>query len=278
MDVADVELAKRILSEVNYYRLSGYALQFRDKANPDDYVPGTKFENVFRLHQFDDELRHILKPHLDTIELYARTHVAYGFSTTKCQNPPHDQHYESDNFYNKDSHNNIITLSLDREMKNSKDSLFVIHHAAKYSGRMPLWVIVELLSFTNLSKLYSAMYNSEKNIIAANMGTTREILKNHLQCLANLRNKVAHAGRLYNVVYNPPAKLGYAFLKQNKLVKANTLFAYLLALMRRLPSTSDRQLLATDIMNLLTQYANCVELSLIGFPSDYTKCLNNEIV
>ena len=45
MDLADVELAKRILSEVNYYRLSGYALQFRDKANPDDYVPGTKFEN-----------------------------------------------------------------------------------------------------------------------------------------------------------------------------------------------------------------------------------------
>lgn len=35
----------------------------------------------------------------------------------------------------------------------------------KYSSKMPLWVIVELMSFSNMSKLYSSMYYSEKDAI-----------------------------------------------------------------------------------------------------------------
>ncbi len=65
MDVGDTNLAKQVLSEVNYYRFTGYALQFRDAHHPDDYVPGTKFEDVWRLHQFDTELRCALKQYLD---------------------------------------------------------------------------------------------------------------------------------------------------------------------------------------------------------------------
>jgi len=91
MDVNDIILAKRVLSEINYYRFTGYALQFRDKENPDDYIPGTKFSNVWRLHKFDNDLRHLLKPYLDTVELYARSQIAYGFSMGKCQTTPHDQ-------------------------------------------------------------------------------------------------------------------------------------------------------------------------------------------
>jgi len=104
MDVVDHDLAKRVLSEINYYRFTGYALQFRDKENPDDYIPGTKFENVWRLHQFDNDLRRILKPYLDTVELHARSQIAYGFSMGKCTTKPHDQHYEPSNFFNKESH------------------------------------------------------------------------------------------------------------------------------------------------------------------------------
>ena len=64
MDIADVDFAKLVLSEVNYYRFAGYALQFRDKNNPDDYLPGTRFETVLRLYQFDADLRSVLKSYL----------------------------------------------------------------------------------------------------------------------------------------------------------------------------------------------------------------------
>jgi abortive infection bacteriophage resistance protein len=46
---------------------------------------------------------------------------------------------------------------------------------------MPLWVIVELMSFSNLSKLYSAMYYSEKDAIANMVGIGRDTLENILR-------------------------------------------------------------------------------------------------
>ena len=278
MDIANVDSAKRFLAEINYYRFTGYALQFRDVENQDDYAIGTKFEDVVRLYQFDSSLRCTLKPHLDTIELYARTQIAYGFSLSKCLDPPHDQHYEPSNFYNESSHSEIITSSLAREQINNKDSLFVIHHLAKYNGKMPLWVIVELLSFTNLSKLYRAMYYSEQDVIAKRMGTSSATLSNHLHCLSNLRNKVAHAGRLYNTAFNPPVVLGRKYLQRHSDTRADTLFAYILAMMRRLPNIADRASLVMAIINAVSVYADCVRLPLLGFPDRYAQLLSDSIM
>ena len=277
MDVSNVDFAKRILAEVNYYRFSGYALQYRDKNNPDDYVIGTRFEDVWRLYQFDNELRCILKVHLDSVEIYMRSQIAYEFSMTKCSGPPYNQHYDNTHFYNKASHSEIITSSLDREKENNKDALFVIHHSDKYEGKMPLWVIVELLSFTNLLKLYSAMYHSGQDAIAQNVGVTGQVLKNHLHCMANLRNKVAHAGRLYNALYNPPVKLGSSYLQRNPKIKSNTFFAYIIVLMRKLPNKTAKALLATTIIDTMVQYEDCIHLSLLGFPVEYVRLLCDEI-
>ena len=276
MDITDIDYAKQILSEVNYYRFTGYAYQFRDKHNPDDYLPRTKFNSILRLYEFDGELRCILKSYLDLIELYMRSQIAHGFAMTKCLNPPHTQHYDSTNFYNKISHAGIFS-SLKREKLNSRDSLFVIHHDKKYKGKMPLWVIVELLSFTNLSKLYSAMYYSEQDLIAVNIGITKETLRNHLHCLANLRNKVAHAGRLYNVSYNPPVMLGRTYLKQNPDINSDTLFAYLIVLMRRLPRKADKAKFAKEIKRVMCKYRGYVQLPILGFPVDYKKRLGKEV-
>ena len=277
MDITNTDFAERVLSEINYYRYSGYALQFRDTNNIDEYIPGTKFETVWRLHQFDSELRCILKPYLDIIELYSRRQIAYWFSMEKCQDPPHNQHYDSSNYYNRNSQNDIIVSSLDREKKNNRDSLIVVHHTVKYDDKMPLWVIVELLSFTNLSKLYSAMYYHEQDVIARNMGTTKETLKNHLHCMANLRNKVAHAGRLYNITYKPPVMLGRKYLKRNPDISPDTLFSYLVVLMRRIPNADDKAALANAIENIILKYNDCIQLSRLGFPENYIKLIRDEI-
>jgi len=277
MDIDDVDYALQVLSNTNYYRLTGYALQFRDEENPDDYIPGTKFEDMVKLHEFDKAFACLLKPYLDSIELYIRSKIAYIFSMAKCHNSPYDQHYDPHNFHKKKSHNHIIISSLNREKKHSKDSLFVIHHDKQYKGKMPLWVIVELISFTNLSKLYSAMYNSEQDLIADAIGTSKKTLKNHLKCLANLRNKVAHLSRLYNVVYNPPVILGHTFLQDYPEVRSNTLFAYLIAILRRLPSNDARKTLIENIIRLIKEYSDCIRLSLLGFPDNYTDILHHEI-
>lgn len=60
--------------------------------------------------------------------------------------------------------------SFKKEKNYYKDSLIVKHHKAQYESKIPLWVIVELMSFSNTSKLYSSMYISEKEKIADAVG------------------------------------------------------------------------------------------------------------
>lgn len=149
------------------------------------------------------------------------------------------------------------------------DTLIIKHHQQKYAGKMPLWVLVELLSFSNLSKLYSSMYNSEKQTIANAVGTGCKTLENHLHCLSVLRNKCAHAARLYNTTFNPPARLPSGFLRKNPTIKNDTLFAYILVLIARLPDRETKIGLVTAVVAVLEAYAGEVDLSLCGFPVNY---------
>ena len=109
VEIPDYETALSVLSEANYYRLSGYALQFRIAPQKSRYQSGTSFDKIHSLYLFDTELRNLLKPYLEKIEILCRTRIAYGFSLNKCQSPPHDGHYEDRNFYNKTGHKKVPT-------------------------------------------------------------------------------------------------------------------------------------------------------------------------
>lgn len=60
MIITDREKAKDILKRVNYYRFTGYALQFRQDPSSSDYIAGTTFETVYHLYKVDEILRDTL--------------------------------------------------------------------------------------------------------------------------------------------------------------------------------------------------------------------------
>ena len=140
---------------------------------------------------------------------------------------------------------------------------------------MPLWVIVELMSFSNTSKLYSSMYTTEKELISAEAGVSAATLENHLHCLAVLRNKCAHAARLYNTEFNPPARFTKQYLRRHPEIKNNSLFSYVLVLLKRLPDETMKKALIDDVLNVIDNYSEDINLSLIGFPSNYEDLLLN---
>ena len=142
---------------------------------------------------------------------------------------------------------------------------------------MPLWVMVELMSFSNISKLYSSMYISEKETIAQAVGVKYKTLENHLHCLSVLRNKCAHAARLYNTEFNPPARFTKTFLQKNPEVKNDSLFAYALVLLKRLPDANSKRKLVDSIELVIEQYKDDIDMSLIGFPENYLEILNNNV-
>lgn len=276
MLIVDEEKAKQILVEINYYRFTGYALQYRISPDESDYEEGTFFENVYRIYQFDERLRNIFHKYIEMIEVYYRTQISYGFSMAKCRKPPYDQHYDESNFYNKQGYKEVMT-NFKKEKNYYKDSLIVKHHKAKYNSKMPLWVIVELMSFSNTSKLYSSMYISEKQKIASAVGISYTTLENHLHCLAVLRNKCAHTARLYNTQFNPPATFTSQFLKKHPEVRNNSLFAYVLVLLKRLPDMKRKILMIDDIQAVIEEFRTDIDLLLAGFPENYLGLLKNNI-
>ena len=261
MIVADREKAKDILKRVNYYRFTGYALQFRQEPSGSNYIEGTTFETVYHLYKVDEILRDTFQRYIEKAEVYYRTQIAYGFSIAKCTEAPYDQHYDENNFYNKKGYKEVME-NFSREKNYYKDSLIVKHHKIKYSSRMPLWVIVELMSFSNMSKLYSSMYYSEKDAIARMVGVGKDTLENHLHCLSVLRNKCAHVARMYNTDFNPPA---------------NSLFAYTLVLLKRLPDESSKKSLIQTVEAVIDEYRDGIDLNLIGFPEKYLEIMENNL-
>ena len=274
--VNDDEKAMEILKHINYYRFTGYALQFRVDPEESTYIEGTTFENVYNLYVVDEQLRDLFRMYIEKAEVYYRTQISYGFSIVKCTQPPYDQHYNRENFYNKTGYDEVIE-SFKREKNYYKDSLIVKHHKTKYDSKMPLWVMVELMSFSNLSKLYSSMYISEQNKIAQAIGIGRETLENHLHCISVLRNKCAHAARLYNTKFYPPARFTKEFLRKNPEVRNNSLFAYALVLLKRLPEQKSKRSFVDAVQTVIEQYQDDIDMSLIGFPENYMEILNNNV-
>jgi len=265
--------AAEFLSEINYYRFTGYALQYRVSPHQSDYINNVTFKHILDLYQFDAELRTLLRKYLEIIEHYFRTRISYCFSVKKCQLPPHNQHYDKSNYYRKDRFDEVLK-SFERERDYQKNSLIVTHHSNNYENQMPMWVMVELMSFSNLSKLYGCMYYSEQREIANHQKISPRMLSNHLHGLSVLRNKCAHGARLYNVDFNPPTMLKKSFLKKYPNIRNNTLFAYLLPIVLHLPREALKDFFINELDSLIDRYADCIELKIMGFPQSYKTLLN----
>jgi len=276
MEIVNIYRARTLLTKINYYRFSGYALQYRKAPEDSDYMDGTTFDSVYKVYQFDAELRSVLRKYIEIVEIYFRAQISYGFSMAKCLAPPHDQHYDENNFYRKKEFNEVIS-NLERDKNYYKDSLIVKHHKSKYNSKMPLWVMVELLSFSDISKLFGCMYNSEQYKIADKIGISASTLENHLHCLSVLRNKCAHAARLYNTKFYPPVKFNAQFLRTNPEVKNTSLFAYILVLLKRLPDKESKDRLINEILSLVDKFHKDVELARIGFPSNYVDLIKKQV-
>ncbi len=68
---ADVEKA---LKSIGFYRLRGYSFHLYDNTTK-KYVPGTKFEDILKLYQFDQELSVLIFSMISKIEVALRVRL-----------------------------------------------------------------------------------------------------------------------------------------------------------------------------------------------------------
>lgn len=264
------------LQRINYYRLSAYFLPFKqlqDTDKKDDFLENTSFENIIQLYYFDSELRKIIFEAIESIEIYFRTQITYS----------HALRYESfgylekDNFECSQSFFEKVLLNLKDETKRSEE-IFIKHFKDTYQTTdLPLWAVVEVVSFGTISKLYSILKtNEQKEVISKLKGINNNVFKNWLHGLSVVRNICAHHSRLWNktlgVKFEIPRKLNeFKSIKRTSLVdgreiKLNDKIFFVLSIIEFILSSigEDEIEFKTKIRNLIKKYPK-VKYESMGF-------------
>lgn len=198
MVIADHVTAEAVLSRVSYYRLSAYWHPFKMPASAgatsSTLVPGTTFETVVALYDFDRQLRLLVLDALERIEVAIRTAVTYHLGMTYGA----FGHVDRNTFHAGFDHGTWLT-HLHQETTRSSDA-FVSHYKQKYLGfpTMPIWMMTEVISLGSLSRMYKGMLPRDKNAVAAPLNIHPKRLQDWLHVLTYVRNICAHHSRLWN--------------------------------------------------------------------------------
>ena len=218
LHVDDDAAALGYLRRIGYYRLSGYWYPLREidhaastKAGRplrlDTFVPGSRFEDVVRLYVFDKKLRLLALDALERIELAARVDVAYllgrhdacAHENTACLHGNFSRRAIKSGRDRGRTRHEVWLEKYQSLLHRSRKLPFVEHHQAKYGGRLPIWVAIELWDFGLLSHLISGLRYEDQQAIAARYGAeSGEAFAGWFRSLNFIRNVSAHHSRMWN--------------------------------------------------------------------------------
>ena len=94
MVITSREDVEKALKSVGFYRLRGYSFHLYDNATK-KYVPGTKFEDILRLYQFDQELSSLIFLMISKIEVALRVRLVEAPYFPFTTSPPQFGHLPS---------------------------------------------------------------------------------------------------------------------------------------------------------------------------------------
>ena len=220
--------AKRSLEQIGYYSLiNGYKWMFlaRDSngeiIHPEIYKDDASFDEIKSLYDFDFELRSILYRSLLKYETMLGAEIAYRFSE---QHQEEHAYIAMDNF-SRDTKQvssvvgTISSLSSTIKKYSDRKGKNAIKHYVNKHGHVPLWVLVNFLTFGELNYFYANCTRDIQMTIAKDFRHTKCIsygdthqpsitpvaIMDINQMVNIFRNAVAHGEITYSkVVYRTP--------------------------------------------------------------------------
>lgn len=196
--ITDEKDTKDILLRENYFFVSGYRLLFMESMTNKLFLPGTTFDELYAMFQFDRHIRNIVFKNLLIIENNIKSITAYNLSSK--YGIYEDDYLNPKNFVTDRKRKKQVDDLL-RKMKrqirvNGEQHQATIHYIKKY-GYVPLWIAVKVLSFGIVSELYQILKPDDQFNIAKDFNVNRDELLVYFPILANFRNLCAHEDILF---------------------------------------------------------------------------------
>jgi len=261
MIIEDEDFARSFLNDVSYFRLvKAYGLGLKERNG--SYHENVRFEDIVNLYLFNSMLRQLLFVEVEKVEVNLRCRLSNYF----CENYGVFGYEMIDNFAVSPEIFTVFFDEIQKEITRNARSPFVRNFQDNYiDGKIPLYALVELLSFGTLSKFYKNMKNEDKKAVSKMFGVGYTYFESWIESIAYVRNVCAHYGRLYNNRLVKTPKM----YKQYSEVGNNRVFATLLTLKHILPNDRHWRDFVQNVKLLIEKYPS-VNLHLIGFPQEWT--------
>lgn len=261
LTISNFDFAIKKLSHLNYYRLSAYFYPFFEQKN--SFKNGAAFEDILQLYYFDKELRHLVFYAIEKIEVYIRTQI----SNTISKNSGVFGYVDENIFHNVSKHTSLLE-SIKKETTRSKE-IFVKEFYDKYNEEyLPVWAMVEIVSFNTLSKIFANLKESYRSQITKELKIKPFVFQRWLHTLTYIRNICAHHSRLWNKVLAiepmiPKNQKVFHSLNNQKL------FFVLSMIQSIFISIDDEEFdFKSELKSLLSKYSN-VDINAMGFVKDW---------
>ena len=297
----DKPLALQWLSNVSYYRLSGYWYPYRvraengDQKNPvrlDDFVDGTSFCEVASLYEFDRKLRTLVYDGIERIEVALRTRVGEWITQ-------HDALAYREPSLFREGFDHVAWLarvySRVARAKSRKSSNKAIRHYENKYGNYPFWVVAEVLDFSDISRLFSGLPVDVQHSISADFGFRvavdkltpkqkksyydQDPLARWCEQLTVVRNVCAHHARLFNRHFTPASTNAFRTipaLASLPCEQSDKLYGALLIMAFMLRTISPGTTWPMKLIDLIRKDFNTLDLrsiSEMGFPNNWEASL-----
>lgn len=239
----DAQTPRILLREGYYAVVNGYKRPFLDQgatrvAKDDRYQEGTSFSDVYALFRFDRGLRALTFRHLMLVEATLRSLISYAF----CERHPRPEAYLDESSYTcrraylrgEDAFEGDLRWMIDtlahharareRDPRGDRRDVRVAHFQDNHDT-VPLWVLVDELTFGNLKYLFALLRREEQLAVCDNLAelssyrieghavtvrpgekrvappqrplTPRRVARD-LEAIVDVRNVCAHGERLYD--------------------------------------------------------------------------------
>lgn len=281
--VTDAAIAQGALEDIGYYALIGGYKQLFYNPMTRQYLPGTTFQDVLSLYYFDEALRALVFKYLCHIEQKLRSLISYHFSETYSHT---EADYLNASNYNSTTSNandiNKLMHMMSMEAHFNTGHPYVVYQRVTY-GNVPLWVMMNTLTFGQLSKMYSFLKTGLQSKISVHFrAVTERELGQYLKVLTYFRNVCAHNERLFSFrcrvdipdtrlhsKLNIPKKGAQHLQGKNDLFAIVIAFRYLLSKEEFLAFKTQLSGLISSVIQDSHTLTEDVLLSAMGFPKNW---------
>lgn len=266
--IENENLARETLSNINYFRLSGYLHQFKLSNGKYENETGLTFERMLDLYAFDSKLTHILLYVLEDVEETLKTRFSYSLSSLFSEDP---LIYMDPKIYkNLDELRRFITL-FEKSKADNSGLPFIKHYNLKYNGNLPVWVAVEIMTIGNMYKLYRNLITPLQKTIAKRYCTGVVQLTSWIENLTYTRNHLAHYMRIYGYNFGrTPANCScYTSTSPNGMI-----FEQIIAMGFMFSNKKEwKEFVVPQIKSLINKYQESIKLKDLGFPENWERLL-----